>query len=164
MEINNIILEQVSSFNFFGCDESPTVDCDVQYKYNICKHMRGNLNKFVQPEDRKLNKIFQDIIIFSSAVPVALYRSETWILSKRIEEKLRHIMWNFWAVKNCNLQRITNSTLRQKMNIFSLENKVIEWKINWGYHSERMQKDHLPQSDLYYKPEVNVVSGTRGLA
>jgi hypothetical protein len=69
---NKSITEQVSNFNYLGCNVTYKCDEDLNDKLSKLQNICG------ENQERNKSKILQIM-----AVPVLLYDSETWTLRKR---------------------------------------------------------------------------------
>jgi hypothetical protein len=79
-------------------------------------------------------------------VPILIYGSEAWALSKREESKTQSSEMLFLrSVKGCfRIDRIKNDDMRQELNIFTLTGKIKDNKVRWCQHLNRMSEDRLP--------------------
>ena len=82
--IENKTLEQVSHFNYLGCEISLNEDKDIQNKTNKFQYICGTIQRTLKNKARKDTKLK---FYKTMAVPVLLYGSETWIEKKERYEK-----------------------------------------------------------------------------
>jgi hypothetical protein len=75
------------------------------------------------------------------AVPILIYGSETWALSKSEESKIQSWEKLFLrSVKGCSrMDRIKTDGIRQEVNIFTLEDKIKDNKVRRCQHLNRMK-------------------------
>ena len=46
-----------------------------------------------------------------------------------------------------------SSDIREQLDIFNINDKLLQYKINWREHIQRMDDNRLPKKKLNYKPE-----------
>ena len=51
-----------------------------------------------------------------------------------------------WDIKRSN-------DIREQLGIFNINDKLMQYKIHWREHIQRMDDNRLPQKILNYKPE-----------
>jgi hypothetical protein len=74
--IYNETIEQVSYFNYLGCDATYEINNDIQNKLNKCRQIYGIIVKTLKGKARKEMQIkFYKMM----GVPTLLYGSEIWI-------------------------------------------------------------------------------------
>jgi hypothetical protein len=57
------------------------------------------------------------------------------------------------AVKGCTrLDQIRNEDIRNELGISSLSEKIIEYRIKWKAHLQRMEHTHIPLQAYKYQP------------
>jgi hypothetical protein len=72
--IDNKIIEQVSHFNYLGCDVSYNYDADLQIKLNKFQYMSGTIKRTITNKTRKDTQLkFYKVM----AVATLLYGCET---------------------------------------------------------------------------------------
>ncbi|PSN38586.1 hypothetical protein C0J52_26011 [Blattella germanica] len=87
------------------------------------------------------------------AVPLLTYGSENWALNRsgrrRIEAEMRflrrvsgHTLWD----------HIRNTTIREELHIYDLNDKISDMKIQWLQHIDRMDPERLTKQVLHYIP------------
>jgi hypothetical protein len=77
---NKSIIEQVSNFNYVGCNVTYKYDEDLNYKLSKFQNICTVTARTLKTKTRKETNVkFYKIM----AVPVLLYGSETWTLRKR---------------------------------------------------------------------------------
>ena len=77
------------------------------------------------------------------AVPVLTYSSESWIVKESDRSKIQTAEMRFLRkVKGCTRRdQIRNDVIREELNIYSVNEKVEEYKENWKAHLKRMNND-----------------------
>jgi hypothetical protein len=90
-------------------------------------------------------------------VPILIYGSEAWVLSKREESKIQSSEMLFLrSVKGCSrIYRIKNDDIRQELSIFTLKDKIKDNKVRWCQHLNRMSEERLPVKATKYRPTGN---------
>jgi hypothetical protein len=76
---NNPIIEQLSDFNYLGCDVTYKYDEDLNKKMNKCQSICGVISRTLKKSKKETNLKFYKVM----AIPVLLYGCETWTLKKR---------------------------------------------------------------------------------
>jgi hypothetical protein len=86
-------------------------------------------------------------------VPILIYGSEAWVLSKREEIKIQSSEMLFLrSVKGCSrIDRIKNDDIQQELNMFTLKDKIKDNKVRWCQHLNRMSEDRLPVEANKYR-------------
>jgi hypothetical protein len=89
---------------------------------NVC----GAVHKYLKHKTRKDTRLkFYETI----SVPILIYGSEAWVLSKREESKIQSSEMLFLRnVKGCSrIDRIKNDDIRQELSIFTLKDKIKDY-------------------------------------
>lgn len=150
--IENKILEQVSYFDYLGCNVSYDRDKDIENKLNKFQLICGTINRTLQNKTRKDTKLkFYKIM----AVPVLMFGSESWILQERDRSKIQSAEMKFLRrVKGCTkMDQIRNEDIREELNIYSIHEKLEEYKDNWRTHLHRMNNERIPALINSYQPQ-----------
>lgn len=144
-------MEQVSRFSYLGCEVTFLDNKDLTNKLNKFRYICGTIQKCLKNRTRKDTRLK---FYKTMAVPVVLYGSETWVLSKREQTRLQAAEMKFLrAVKGCTLEdRNRNEDIRNELGIFSLDEKRKTYKRNWCNHLERMENERLPRVAREYEP------------
>jgi hypothetical protein len=140
-------------FNYLGCDISYEKDNEVDNKLAKFRNVCGTIHKYLKHKARKDSRLkFYKTI----AVPILIYGSEAWALSKRGESKMQSSKMLFLrSVKSCyRIDRIENDIL-QELNIFTIKDKIKDNKVRWCQHLNRMSEDRLPVKANQYRPTGN---------
>ena len=83
--MENIIIGQVSHFNFLGYDVTNNKQRNVDNKQNKFRYMSGRIRNFFKCVRNVTKLKFYNVM----AVPVLLYGSENWTLTKSQLKKLK---------------------------------------------------------------------------
>lgn len=78
--VNGNILEQVSHFNYLGCDISFKYEKDIEKKVNRFQMICGTIGRTL---GRKTRKEIQMKFYKVMAVPTLIYGSESWTITKK---------------------------------------------------------------------------------
>ncbi|KAK7861914.1 hypothetical protein R5R35_009378 [Gryllus longicercus] len=150
--IDNTVIDQTSNFNYLGCDISYDTDKDIENKTNKFQSICGIINRTLQNKARKDTKIK---FYKTMAAPVLLYGSESWIMKKRDQSKLQAAEMRFLRkVKGCIKQdQIRNEDIRKELDIYNINERILENRKEWRRHIERMEEDSIPQLVLNYQPK-----------
>jgi hypothetical protein len=121
------ITEQVSNFNYLGCNVTHKYGEDLNDKLsNICAVTARTMKKKTRKETNlKFFKIME--------VPVLLYGSETWTLRKTDWNRIQAAEMKYLrAVKGCTrLDQVRNEDIRNELGISSLKEKIIQYRNKW---------------------------------
>jgi hypothetical protein len=104
---NKSIIEQVSNFNYLGCNVTYKYVEDLNDKLNKFQNVCGVIARTVKKKTRKET----DLKLYKiMAVPVLLYGSETWTLRKRDWSRIQAAEMKYLrTVKGCTrLDQIRN--------------------------------------------------------
>jgi hypothetical protein len=113
----------VRHFNCLGCDISYEKENDVDNKLAKSRNVCGTVHKYLTHKTRKDTRLeFYE----STAVPIWIYGSEAWVLTRREESKTQSSEMLFLRrVKGCSrIYRTKNDDIRQELNIFTLMDKI----------------------------------------
>ena len=88
------------------------------------------------------------------AKPTLLYRSETWVTTKRDMTRLEAAQMRFLrSVKGyTRLDKIRREIIRKELEISRIQDVRAKYKQNWINHLERMDSTIPPKHALNYKP------------
>ena len=88
------------------------------------------------------------------AVPLILYGSEFWTLTKAQERRIEAVEMKFptSVAGYTRLDMRRNEDIREELNIFKLKDKIKEYRVNWLEHVERMDRERAPKVLLKYRP------------
>ena len=136
--IEGKVLEQISNFNYLGCDISFDVDKDIQNKVNRFQHICGTINRTLKNKTRRETKLK---FYKTMAVPVLLYGSESWITKQRDKSNIQSAELRFLRrVKGCTRKdRKTNEDMWEESNIYNLNEKTEEYRGKWRQHSSLIE-------------------------
>lgn len=150
--IEDKIIEQVSSFNYLGCNVSYCENNDVNNKINKFQRMCGTIKRTLS---RKTLKETQLKFYKVMAVPVLMYGSENWALTRSERRRIEAAEMRFLrSVAGYTLLDQKRSTdIRTELEIFNLNDRLTSQKKNWKEHILRMNEDRFPKKILNYRPE-----------
>jgi hypothetical protein len=151
IEINNHILEQVTSFNYLGCNISYVRSEDPEIKLAKFLQLIGTIKRTLLKRVRKetVLKFYKTL-----AVPVLLHGAENWTLTvpqkKRIE-----------AAKMKLLRPLAGYTLRDhkynddicsELGVQSIKEILDTCRSNWHDHLLKMEPYHVLLQVYHYRP------------
>ena len=84
------------------------------------------------------------------AVPVLMYGSENWSLNRPVKRKIEAAEMRFLIPM---AEQKISSDIREQLDIFNINDKLTQYKINWREHIQIMDDKILPKNILHYKPE-----------
>lgn len=146
------ILEQVSHFSYLGNDIGYDKDFDIDMKLHRFQAMCGTINRTLRHTASKETKIkFYKVM----ATPVILYGSELWTKTRKQESRIQATEMRFLRqVKGCTRQdHIRNTDIRTELNIYSICDRINDYKQKWKEHLERMSDTRIPKRIWSYKPK-----------
>lgn len=149
--IDNKTLEQVSHFNYLGCDTTYERDKDVESKVHKFQAICGTINRTLKHKTRKDTRIK---FYKTMAVPILTYGSESWIMNARNKSNIQAAEMRFLrSVKGCTrTDRLRNVEIREELEIFNVNDKIEEYRHNWRQHITRMKEERIPKIILNYHP------------
>jgi hypothetical protein len=91
------------------------------------------------------------------AVPTAIYRSETWTVTKKIKTRIQtaEIVSLRGAAGYTRADHLRNTEIREELKVFSLNIKIQSYKNNWLQHLHRMEDSRIPKQTWQYHPHGN---------
>ena len=144
------ILEQVNCFNYLGCNVSYNKNEDLIIKINRFNYMCGTIRRYLKNTRTETKLKFYKMM----AVPVLLYGSEFWTLTKKKEKMIEtaemRLLRNIAGYTR--LDRKRNEDIRKQLNIFKLTDKIEIYRRKWIEHVQRMPEDRIPKIITNYKP------------
>jgi hypothetical protein len=75
------------------------------------------------------------------AVPTLTYGSEIWTITKKQEAKFEtaEIKFLMSAAGYARKDQIRNTKIKEELDIFNINNKILKSKSQWKYHVQRME-------------------------
>lgn len=149
--VEDKILEQINCFNYLGCNVSYIKNEDMRNKINKFNQMCGTIKRNLKNTRKETKLKFYKVM----AVPVLLYGSECWTMTKQDEKKieaaemrfLRHVAgYTLWDRKR-------SEDIRKELKIFNLREKIQQHRNNWREHVDRMDNQRHPKLTMTYRPE-----------
>lgn len=151
--VENVILEQINSFPYLGCNISYEGENDVSRKINKFLQILGLLNHTLKPslvQKHSRIKLYKTL-----ALPTLLYGSEIWVLKQRDISRLRAAEMKYLrrTAGYTLLDHKRNEDILQELNMQPLEEKITEYRNRWLEHISRMEAGRTPQEMLKYHPQ-----------
>jgi len=144
-------LEQVSHFNYLGCYTSFEKDKDIDHKIHKFQYICGTIHRTLKNKTRKdtMLKFYKTM-----ATPTLLYGCESWVITQRDNSRIQASEMRFLRKVQgiSRLDRHRNEDVREKLNIYSINDKIKEYRTKWKQHINRMDEDRLTKQVLHYKP------------
>ena len=136
ISLDNVTIEQVSHFNFLGCDVSNTYDNDVDNKLHKYQLMCGTIHRTLRHKTRQDTRLK---FYKTMATPVLTYGCETWTTRTRDRQRIQAAEMKFLRqTKGCTLlDHIRNNDIRRDLNIYNINDKIQQYKTNWIEHVHR---------------------------
>lgn len=149
--LQNMVLEQVTRFNYLGCEITYGRDRDITSKIHKFQAICGTINRTFKKKARKETLLkFYDIM----ALPVLLYGCETWVQKQEDCRRLESAEMRFLrGVKGCTLRdQIKSEKIREELGRKeTIHEKIKKYRQQWVTHIENMPQDRLPVQALNHK-------------
>lgn len=144
IEVEGIILEQVTQFNYLGViiDETGKQDIDLNERINKVNKLYYTMNKtFINK--REVTKKTKMNVYKTIFRPILTYGSETWTLSNRMKKKLEATEMKYLRrVKGSTLMdKVRNTQIREELEIKPVTEFVEKRQLSWWGHLQRMDRD-----------------------
>lgn len=149
--IEDQVLEQVSHFQYLGCDITYDEDKDIKNKVNTFQRICGTIRRTLKNKTRKETQIkFYKVM----AVPTVLYGSECWVPKKNELRQIESSEMKFLrSVKGCTrLDKLRNTQIRDELGVQAVTDKLQEYKHRWKEHILRMPNERIPKQAMEYQP------------
>jgi hypothetical protein len=150
--LDNQPIEQVSKFNYLGCQLSYQGEVDVNHKLEKFNYRCGNIKRNLKNKTRTEIQIkFYKV----KAIPAGLYGSENWVLAEKDKNRLQAAEMRFLrsTMGVTREDRLTNEAIRKKtLNMNSLNGTISKYIDSWFNHIRRMDHSRFPRHMLSYKP------------
>ena len=155
IQVGNEVIENVEKFTYLGSVVTPNggTEADVHSRINKARASFAQLSKVWSSTNIKIKTKLQ---IFNSNVKsVLLYGSETWFLTKKLEDKLqvflnkclKRIFKIFWP----NI--IRNEDLWKRAGQDKISNQIKQKKFRWLGHTLRKDQDDITRISLKWNPQ-----------
>jgi hypothetical protein len=150
--IDNNIFKQVNSFNYLGHTIIATNNIYLEITMNRlnekCSTIRGKLNN----ERRKETEV---MFYNGMTVHTLTYGSGIWTITKEQKQKVETAGMKFLrsVAGYRNKGQIRNTKIREELNIFNLNDKILKSRSQWKYHVQRMEDTRIPKKILTYTPK-----------
>lgn len=143
-------IEQINSFNYLGCNISYIKNEDIGNKINKFNHVCGVINRSLKNTRKETKMKFYRVM----AVPMLLYGSEFWILTKKEERRIEAVEMRFLrSVAGYSLlDKIRSDDIRSELRIFKLIDRITKYRSDWKQHVDRMKEDRIPKLMMSYNP------------
>lgn len=144
------IIEQINSFNYLGCNISYMKNEDIQNKINKFSYVCGVIKRSLKSTRKETKIKFYKVM----AVPMLLYGSEFWILTKKEERRIEAAEMKFLrSVAGYTLfDRKRSEDIRRELSIFKLIDIIKQYRNDWKQHIQRMEADRIPKLMMNYNP------------
>lgn len=149
--LENKAIEQVSKFNFLGCEITYTTETDINNKLNKFNYITGTLKRTLKNKARKdsLIKLYKTM-----AVPTITYGSETWTMTAQHIARIQAAEMKFLR-PIAGYQRTDkkhNTEIRQQLNVEELNTTIVKYRTSWENHLTRMTDNRIPKAAYNYSP------------
>lgn len=159
VSINGCNYEEVDTFKYLGVliTQGNTADMDMRHKIAAGNRCLRALNKTMS--SRYISKKAKLTLYKTVVRPIVLYGSETWTLSKNMEQHLmtweRKILRKIYGPKFENgCWRIRyNTELKIQYNSPDIVAEIKARRLEWLGHIIRMDDSRIPKKILNSKPE-----------
>ncbi len=145
IHIGETQLEEVSSYQYLGCTITNDGKDEVEIKRRIgmARNAFNNLERVIK--DKKMSLELRKRIVMCYVWSVVRYASETWILSKAMQDRINSFeMWCYRRLHRIKwTEKVTNEEVLQRSG---LEHRILLIKILEGkrkFLDAKMEKDDL---------------------
>jgi hypothetical protein len=74
--------------------------------------------------------------------------------NKKTKTEYRWLKWSFWVkLRVAYRDKVWNEGIRRDLQIFSLNNRILEYKHQWFQHVQWMENDRPPERAVEYRPK-----------
>ena len=155
IKIKNKEIEEVQHFTYLGAQINKNLGKNEEIPARIAKARKAYMALHQLWKSNIFSKTTKVRIFKSNVRPVLLYGSECWRMTKNDIQKcetfqnkcLKRIMKIFWPIK------VTNSELREKANIKSVEETMKEKRWKYIGHILRRDRNDNRRIALQWTPE-----------
>lgn len=151
IKLNEEKIEQVNSFKYLGVH--------IQNDGNMETEINNRINKTIQIYHQMKNKFIgrkevdnaTKMIVYKTIYrPTLTYGAETWVLTKEQRSKIQATEMKFLRrVKGITrMDRIRNETVRDELNITSVQEWIEQQQLKWYGHLIRM-RDTKPAKKIW---------------
>jgi hypothetical protein len=151
-------IEQVEKFVYLGglinSDGSNEKEIQRRIGRRPTSQAFGKMNRIWR--SKELTKKTKIQVYETMIQPILLYGSECWTMRKQDEKRIltAEMSWLRKIAGVSRLQRIRNDDIRQALGIqTTLLDKVIQRRLRWFGHVERMPFDRIPHNALHARFE-----------
>ena len=113
--------------------------------------MCGTIQRTLRNKTRKdtMMRFYKDL-----AVPLLTYSSENWALNRPGRRRIETAEIRFLRRVSGHTLRdhIRNTTIREELHIYDLNDKIADMKVQWLQHIDRMDPEILTKQVLHYTP------------
>ena len=98
--------------------------------------------------DKKMPTKLKSRIYRTVVRPVALYGSQTWPVTKKVEQKMSvaEMKMARWSLGVTRLDRIPNTDIRKKLGIAPIADKMREYRLRWYGHVLRQDPNQVART------------------
>jgi hypothetical protein len=150
--IDNMILEQVNTFTYLGCNIWYQEEKDIHFKITQFLKILGLLNNTLKPnliQRSAILTLYKTLALFT-----LLYGSEIWTIKQCDKNRLRTAEMKYLrrtAVYTLfNHKR--NEEILEELHVTPLEDRLCTYRHKWFQHVHRMEDNRLPKQ-LNYHPK-----------
>ena len=149
--IEDSILEQVSHFQYLGCDITYKHDQDVDKKIQKFQAVCGTIKRTFKNKVRQETQLRYYSVM---ALPVICYGSETWTVKEKDKSRIQAAEMRFLrSVKGCTREdHIRNVEIRKELQVIPLLEQIENYREKWTNHLSRMTEERIPKQALQYRP------------
>lgn len=141
IDLDGTTLPRATEFKYLGDRISADGDSLCAAKSRIdAAWLRWRQCSGILCDNRMPNKLKSKI--YRTVVrPVALYGSQTWPVTKKVEQKMSTAEMRMarWSLGVTRLHRIPNTEIRKKLGIVPIADKMREGRLRWYGHMQRQE-------------------------
>ena len=150
--LDDMTMEQVSSFKYLGCNVSFDCENDIPMKLNKFNAICGTIHRILKGKARKETELK---FYKTMAIPLVTYGSEVWTTTKRDDSRIQASEMRFLRHVQgyTRLDHIRNEVIREECNIQPLADVIKQYRKRWTDHLLRMPHSRLPFQAWLSKPD-----------
>jgi hypothetical protein len=150
--IDNMILEQVNTFTYLGCNISYQEEKDIHSKITKNLQILRLLNNTLKPNI--LHRSTRLKLYRTLAIPTLLYGSEIWTIKQCDKNRLRTAEMKYLrrTARYTLLNHKINEEILEELHVTPLEDKLCTYRHKWFQHVRIMEDNRLPKQLLNYHP------------
>lgn len=135
-------VEKVSVFKYLGTQISYEEDSEIEEKLSKFQRICGTIARTLKNRARKETQLkFYKTV----AAPALTYGSETWTIKTNQGNRIQAAEMKFLRRVKLFNYHIRNEDIREELSIYSINDKIKDYKRKWSEHLTRMADSRIPK-------------------